>query len=138
MNQYTLSSNHRNFLLGAIGIGIISLVLTWISDDAFHSRFWTNFLHNSTFFTMIAVMALFFLSASILAYAGWISVFKRLWEAYSMFLIVGMILLLIVGTGNYMHWHHLYHWADEAEVAIDPILKGKSSFLNKNWYFFGT
>ena len=37
-----------------------------------------------------------------------------------------------------MHWHHLYHWAVEADVANDPILKGKSSFLNKNWYFFGT
>ncbi len=138
MNQYTFSSNHRNFLLGAIGIGVLSMVLTWISDDAYHSRFWTNFLHNSTFFTMIAVMALFFLAASILAYAGWITVFKRLWESYSMFLLIGLLLLAIVGIGNYMHWHHLYHWADDAEVAIDPILKGKSSFLNKNWYLFGT
>lgn len=138
MNQYTFSSNHRNWLLGAIGIGIISMILTWLSDDAYHTRFWTNFLHNASYFTMISVMALFFLAACIIAYAGWHTTFKRIWEAYSMYLIVGMVLLLIVGLGNYLHWHHLYHWADDAEVAIDPVLKGKSSFLNKNWYFVGT
>lgn len=138
MNQYTFTSNHRNWLLGAIFIGIISMVLTWISDDPYHTRFWTNFLHNASYFTMISVMALFFLAACIVAYAGWHTTFKRVWEAYSMYLIVGMVLLLIVGLGNYLHWHHLYHWADDAEVAIDPVLKGKSSFLNKNWYFIGT
>lgn len=138
MNQYTFASSHRNFLFGAMGIGIVCMIITWMGDDAYHTRFWTNFLHNASFFTMISVMALFFLAACILAYAGWHTTFKRIWEAYSMYLIVGMVLLLIVGLGNYLHWHHLYHWADEAEVAKDPILKGKSSFLNKNWYFLGT
>ena len=55
-----------------------------------------------------------------------------------MFLFVGLGLLLIVALGVYMHWHHLYHWSDEAGVQNDPILKGKASFLNKNWYLFGT
>jgi hypothetical protein len=138
MNQYTFTANHRNVLLGAIGIGIVCLILTWIGDDAYHTRFWSNFLHNSVFFTMIAAMAVFFIAACVTAYAGWHTTFKRVWEAYSMFLVFGLGLLLIVALGNYMHWHHLYHWADEAGVQTDPILKGKSSFLNKNWYMFGT
>jgi hypothetical protein len=138
MNQYTFSSKHRNVLLGAIIIGIISMVLTWMGDDANHTRFWTNFLHNSVFFTMISLMAAFFIAACITAYAGWHTTFKRVWEAYSMFLIVGLSLMAFLGLGVYMHWHHLYHWAVESDVANDAILKGKSSFLNKNWYFFGT
>jgi hypothetical protein len=138
MNQYTFSSSHRNLLFGAIGIGLISMILTWTGDDAYHTRFWTNFLHNSVFFTMISAMALFFIAVCITAYAGWHTTFKRIWEAYSMFLFVGLVLLLIVAIGVYMHWHHLYHWADDAGVASDPILKGKSSFLNKNWYLGGT
>lgn len=138
MNQYTFTSSHRNVLLGAIGLGIVCLILTWIGDDAYHTRFWTNFLHNSVFFTMISAMALFFIAACVTAYAGWHTTFKRVWEAYSIFLIVGLVLLAIVGLGNYFHWHHLYHWADEAGVEADPILKGKSSFLNKNWYMLGT
>jgi len=139
MNQYTFAAIHRNVLLGAIGLGIVCMILTWFGDtDAYHTRFWTNFLHNSVFFTMISVMALFFIATCITAYAGWHTTFKRVWEAYSMFLFVGLALLLIVAFGVYFHWHHLYHWADEAGVQEDVILKGKSSFLNKNWYLFGT
>ena len=60
-----------------------------------------------------------------------------------MFLLVGLGLILIISLGVYMHWHHLYHWADEKLLdpnnpEYDKILHGKSSFLNKNWYFFGT
>jgi hypothetical protein len=138
MNQYTFASSHRNILFGAMGIGVISMILTWMGDDAFHTRFWTNFLHNSVFFTMIALMAAFFIAACITAYAGWHTTFKRVWEAYATFLVVGLVLLLVLGVGVYMHWHHLYHWAAESDVANDAVLKGKSSFLNKNWYFFGT
>jgi len=139
MNQYTFAAIHRNVLLGAIGLGIVCMILTWFGDtDAYHTRFWTNFLHNSVYFTMISVMALFFIATCITAYAGWHTTFKRVWEAYSMFLFVGLALLLIVAFGVYFHWHHLYHWADEVGVQEDAILKGKSSFLNKNWYLFGT
>lgn len=138
MDQYTFAPSHRNVTLGAIGLGIVCLILTWLGDDAHHSRFWTNFLHNSVFFTMISAMAVFFIAACITAYAGWHTTFKRVWEAFSMFLYVGLILLAIVGLGNYFHWHHIYHWADAASVETDAILKGKSSFLNKNWYMFGT
>ncbi len=121
-----------------MAVGLLSMIFTWLNDDVYHTRFWTNLLHNSVFFMMIAVMAAFFLTASILAYAGWVSTFKRIWEAYALFMMVGLVLMLLIGLGVYFHWHHLYHWGDEAAVAEDSILTGKSSFLNKNWYFFGT
>ncbi|MFZ1751680.1 MAG: hypothetical protein WAU01_15885 [Saprospiraceae bacterium] len=138
MNQYIFTNNHRNVLFGAMGLGLICLILTWIGDDGHHTRFWTNFLHNSVFFTMIAATALFFLAVCITAYSGWHTTFKRVWEAYAMFLFVGLVLMVVLGLGVYMHWHHLYHWADAASVENDAVLKGKASFLNKNWYFFGT
>jgi hypothetical protein len=138
MNQYTFANSHRNVLLGAIGIGVICMILTWMGDDVNHTRFWTNFLHNSVFFTMISLMAAFFIAVCITAYAGWHTTFKRVWEAYAAFLVVGLVLMLTLAVGVYMHWHHLYHWAVEADVATDQVLKGKSSFLNKNWYFGGT
>jgi len=78
------------------------------------------------------------LSASITAWAGYYTVFKRVWEAYSLFMIVGLVLMLIIAIGIYAGWHHLYHWADLKAVAEDDVLKGKSSFLNRSWYTFGT
>lgn len=138
MNQYSMTSSQRNLLFGAMGIGVICMILTWMIDDELHTRFWSNLLLNSTFFTLISVMALFFMAASITAYAGWYVTFKRIIEAFSLFMVVGLVLLIIIGLGNYFHWHHLYHWTDTADIATDQVLLGKSSFLNSNWYMFGT
>lgn len=99
-----------------------------------HMRFWTNFLHNSVFFTGIAFMAVMFYAICNTAWAGWHTQFKRVWEAMGMFLGVGLILMGIVALGLVMGWHHLYHWADSASVASDKLLQHKSSFLNTPWF----
>lgn len=138
MNQFKFSGSQKTVLLGAMGLGVLCLLITFFTDDALHTRFWSNFLHNSVFFTGIAFISLFFMCASITAWAGWFVVLKRLWEAYSLFLIVGLGLMAIVIIGLWGHLHHLYHWADAEEVAKDVVLKGKSSFLNPIWYTFGT
>ena len=141
MTNFEISGRQRTLLLSGIVLGVVCMALTWFNDDGFHSRFWSNFLHNSVFFTGIALMAAFFLSASITAWAGWYVTFKRVWEAFGLFLIVGLVFMVIIAAGNYGHWHHLYHWADPAflaDKASDPILEGKSGFLNSNWYMGAT
>lgn len=45
--------------------------------------------------------------------------------------------MTVIALGVYFGWHHLYHWADDKVVATDEILKGKSGFLNKNFYTIG-
>ncbi len=137
MNQFTFEGRQRTTLLGFIVLGIVCMALSYFGDNG-SARFWSNFLHNSVFFTGIAFLALFVLAAFITAYAGWYVVFKRLWEAYSQFLIIGLVLMLVVIAGVWGHWHHLYHWADAEAVATDPLLQGKSAFLNPTMYTFGT
>lgn len=140
MNQYTFSGRSRTFLLAGMGIGIICLALSFFMDGMeHHPRFWSNFLHNSVFFTGISLMATFFIAVCITAWAGWYTVFKRVWEAFSQFLIIGFVLMLIVGLGIYFGWHHLYHWAehgitDPSSENYDSIIAGKSGFLNTTWY----
>lgn len=138
MNQFNISPGLRTTLFVLMGLGLLSMGITWFGDDELHTRFWSNFLHNSVFFTGIAVMASFFMAASILAYAGWYVAFKRIFEAVTAFLPFGLGLMVILGIGNYMHLHHLYHWTDAAVVAEDPILKGKAGFLNPNFYMIAT
>jgi hypothetical protein len=36
------------------------------------------------------------------------------------------------------HQHHIYHWLDKEHVEHDPILKGKSGFLNPAFFFAWT
>lgn len=135
MTNYSIPSKQRTLLLGGMVIGAICLALSWFMDGSgHHMRFWTNFLHNSVFFTGIALMAIFFYSVCNTAWAGWHVQFKRVWEAMSMFLGVGLILMAIVAAGLVFGWHHLYHWADPASVETDKILQHKSTFLNKGWY----
>ena len=139
MNQYTFSGTAKTVTIGAMIVGVVSMLLTWfVGADDLQSRFWSNFLHNSTFFLGISMMAFFFIAVCITAYAGWASVFKRVWEAMSANMLVGFIFMLVIALTTYFHWNHLYHWADAAAVAEDPILNGKKSFLNPNWYLFGT
>jgi len=127
-------------LLSGIALGVICLGITWVTDDAFHTRFWTNFLHNSVFFTGIALMAGFFVAVCITAWAGWHAAFKRIWESMSMFLGVGLILMGILAIATWTGMNHLYHWADTALIVAedDKILAGKSGFLNRNFYLIGT
>lgn len=121
-----------------MGLGVLCLLLTFVTDDALHTRFWSNYLHNTVFFTGIGFISLFILSAFITSWAGWYVVMKRIWEAFSLFLIPGLALLLILMIGLWGGFHHLYHWADAEAVATDSILQHKSSFLNRGWYTFGT
>lgn len=121
-----------------MALGVLCLALTAWGDDEFLTRTWSNYLHNTVFFLGIGAISLFIITAFTTAYAGWHTVVKRVWESFSLFLIPGLVLMLIMVLGVVFDWNHIYHWADEASVAADPILQHKSSFLNNTWYALGT
>ena len=136
MNQFTFEAKQKTVLGGFVALGVLCLIITALINPA---RAWTNYFHNTVFFTGIAFLAAFVLMAFILAYAGWHTLFKRLWEAFSQFIIVGLVMMLPIVAGVWMvDLHHLYHWTDAADVAKDPVLNGKSGFLNKYWYTFAS
>ena len=141
--DYKVTGRTSGILIGGMVLGLVCLALTWFGDDSHQTRFWSNFLHNSVFFTGIGLMAGFFMSASITAWAGWYVTFKRVWESMSLFLGIGLVLMVIMGLATYLGWHDLYHWnfegiASKEHDNYDKIIAGKSGFLNKNWYLFGT
>ncbi len=131
-------------------IGVICSALAFFNDPAdeainlHHSRFWTNFLHNSAFFGGLGFISLFLLCCKILAYSGWHTTFKRIWEAMMMFLPVSIVFFAILAIGNFAGFHHIYHWAAEGvtdpnnKEAYDSILAGKAPFLNPLMYLIFT
>jgi len=143
MNDFVISNRAKTILFVMMGIGILSMALTWMADDSLHTRFWSNYLHNSVFFTGIGFMAAFFIAICVTAYAGWHTTFKRVFEGIATFMVPGIFLMVFMALSVFMHWNHIYHWADTSLIDptnehFDPILAGKAGFLNKYWYLFGT
>lgn len=141
--QFVFERKTKNVLIGGMILGVICLALTAMNDDALHTRFWTSWLHNSVYFSGIAFMSMFFMSAQITAFAGWNTVVRRVWEAMSQFMWVGIILMSVMVIGVWGHLHHLYHWntpgiAEVGSATYDRIIAGKASFLNPVWYTLGT
>ncbi|MEL6863175.1 MAG: hypothetical protein AAFP19_02095 [Bacteroidota bacterium] len=140
IKHFTFEGRQKAVLLSFILLGAVCLLLSYFMDSTpHHSRFWTNYLINVVYFTGISFISLFVLAAFVTAYAGWYTVMKRIWEAYSQFLWVSFIFFAFLVLGVWMHWHHLYHWAmdgvtDPNSPNYDAILAGKAPFLNK--YFF--
>ena len=120
--------------------GFILLVISYFVDggEGHHMRFWTNLLHNATFFTGISFIACFAYGAFTTAYAGWFVQFKRVWESFGMFLLPALFIFGVIIVGLWLHSHHMYHWNDAAAVQDDPILEHKSAFLNPVWYTAAT
>lgn len=106
--QFVFENKSKRLLIGGMALGILSLLFIYMNDDEYHTRFWTSWLHNSVYFTGISFMSMFFLSAQITAFAGWNSVMKRVWEAMSQFMWVGIILMGVLVLGVWGHFHHLY------------------------------
>ncbi len=139
--QFVFEGKTKRVLIGGMVLGALCLLLTFFNDDEYHTRFWTNFLHNSLFFTGIAFMAMFFMSAQITAFAGWNTVIRRILEGISQFMLVGLVLMGILALGVWAHFHHLYHWndpnvnlTDAAGPHFDRIIAGKKGFLNPVFY----
>lgn len=143
ITDYKFEGGIKTLLISFMIIGIVSMGLTFLWDDEFHSRFWSNYLINSVFFTGIAFVAFLIMCGMYIAYSGWQTVFKRIWEGYSLFLIIGLVLMLVLVLGNFLGLHHLYHWnahgiSDLGDPHYDEIIAGKSGFLNNWWYGIGT
>ncbi|MEM9918947.1 MAG: hypothetical protein AAF990_12675 [Bacteroidota bacterium] len=144
MNQFVFESKQKMTLIGFMVLGALCLAGSFFIDStADHTRFWSNLLHNTVFFTGISFLALFVLAAFTTAFAGWYTVMKRIWEAYSQFLLVGIALFAVIIAGLWGHMHHLYHWAMDGVATpghenYDRIIAGKSGFLNKGFYTFAT
>ncbi len=137
MNQFTFTGKQKTFTFSLMFVGLLTaLICLFMKGDGL--RFWSNFLHNTVFFVGISFISLFILCAKSLAYSGWQTVFKRVWEAMSLFMPIGVIFLLIITLGIKMGWHDLYHWADADSVAHDKLLQAKSPFLNFTNYFLFT
>ena len=89
-----------------------------------------TYLVSFAFFLGISLGALFFVLLQHCTRAGWSVVSRRVAEALAanVWLMAALVVPVVLGM------HHLYHWADVAAAAHDPLLAGKTGFLNPTFF----
>ena len=142
--QFEMPAGYKKWTNALLGIGALVLVLGFIflgmsKDEHAQTRFWAVLLQNSTFFLLVVNASMFFVCVTTLAMGGWQMAFRRVPEAISTLVPVFSIIALLVFLGIiFGHQHHIYHWLDKEHVEHDPVLKGKSGFLNPTFFLLWT
>jgi hypothetical protein len=137
---FSMPRTYRLWSFGLIGAGVLSLIIGYIlygNDEHHGARFWATLLQNSTYFLLVCNAAMFFICATTLAMAGFVMTFRRVMEAISIAviplgIIAGIVLIALVTVADDTH---IYHWL---HPDGDPILIGKSPFLNKGFFIIWT
>jgi hypothetical protein len=142
--QFEMPAGYKKWTNALLGIGALVLVLGFIflgmsKDEHAQTRFWAVLLQNSTFFLLVVNASMFFVCVTTLAMGGWQMAFRRVPEAISTLVPVFSVIALLVFLGIiFCHQHHIYHWLDKEHVEHDPVLKGKSGFLNPTFFLLWT
>jgi hypothetical protein len=134
--NYTFTSKGKSITFVMIAIGIISVIASFMTHS---HQAWSNLLHNTFYFMIIALAGTFFLAVQYAAEVGWSVALKRIPEAMGAFLPWAAVIMLIVIFGNMIAGnnggHYLYHWMhhdlfDPASPEYDRIIAGKAGYLN--------
>ena len=142
--QFEISAGYKKWTNILLGVGGLVLVLGFVflgmsKDEVEQTRFWAGLLQNSVFFLLVVNASMFFICATTLAMGGWQMAFRRVPEAISSLVPVFSILAFLVFAGIvFGHKHSIYHWLDKEHVEHDPVLKGKSGFLNPTFFMIWT
>lgn len=105
-------------------------------DYHWSTRVWANLWVCCVYFTGISLVGVFFVAINYVAWSGWSALIKRIPEAFGYFLPImgGLMLILFLAGGQ-----QLFHWrmdgiATPEHKNFDPIIYGKSSYLNFTFY----
>ncbi|MCS6991898.1 MAG: quinol:cytochrome C oxidoreductase [Chitinophagales bacterium] len=137
--KFVMTARQKFWSMLLMGVGALGIVISYFlyPGEEGHTRFWAALLTIAVFFQGIAMASCFFQAATYVAYGGWHTVFKRIPEAIGMFMpVTALLLLLVLLLPNLFYGHHpLYHWTDHEAVAHDPIIAGKTPYLNLPFFF---
>jgi hypothetical protein len=132
---YSFSGGLKTLSIVLMVLGLLGAAITFYFDapENHHNRFWSNLLLNTYYFNGIAIVAVFFISASTIGYGGWQTLMKRIFESFGVFVYISAIFFILILLGLIFDWHGLYHhWTHPAEN--DTIVGDKKAFLNKTTF----
>ena len=99
-------------------------------------RILVSLWHSNLFILGISAVGTVFVAINYVSYAGWSVVVKRISEAFSVWLIPGAVVMLVVFL---LGRHDIFDWTREGvmtkgSATYDRIIAGKSGFLSTPFY----
>lgn len=140
--EFKIANKAKFLTIILMGLGALCLIIGVIANlnsGFLGQRLMVNGLTNGFFYFALALGAFFFLTLQYATESGWYASVKRVIEAQAGFLPFGaafLALALLVIT--FMDGAHIYIWMDPETVAHDPIIQGKSFYLNKGFFWART
>ncbi len=144
--NFVVPSKAKLASLILMAVGLISIILMFILDkgneaEHYHAgtRAWSNIFAGGFFFMAIALGASFFMALQYAAEAGWATSVKRIFEAVSWYMPVGLAVLLLFFILGQLHVHHTYHWmatgvAEEGHANYDKVIAAKIGYFGVFWW----
>ena len=138
--QITRIAKRNSLILLCVGLLLMLIgVLTGYKDHHFSTRLLTNGLIDTFYFFAMGLGALFFLALAYATETGWYAAVKKVIEAVAGFIpygigLMGLVLLVI----TILDGAHIYSWMDPETIAHDPIIQGKTAYLNPTFFWIRT
>lgn len=135
-DPYRFTASVRSWVIPtALGAAllVLSLVALFTGET---QRFLYAYLTGWSFLLSIALGALFFLLIHHITKAYWSTVVRRIAEAvaYSFPMLAVLSIPILLGMYDLYHWTHP-ELLDPASPDYDPIIDGKSPYLNEPFFF---
>lgn len=127
--QYKLSGQSQKALFGAMGVGLIGVILAYVMGH--EARLFNALLISGYYFFCIALFGGFFVAINYLSNAGWSVSIRRIPEAFISFFPIIVVVLILVGV---LGAHHLFEWTHVEFVKSDEVLSKKSGYLNLTFF----
>ncbi|MEX0646665.1 MAG: hypothetical protein WEA56_02175 [Balneolaceae bacterium] len=112
------------------GIGAVGLIASGVGFFLDTQQFFFSYITSFAFFTSFALAALILVMIHHITKSSWGAVIRRIPESLFSNLWIWSVLFIPVLLGM----NNLYHWTDAEYVAADPILAGKTAYLNEVFF----
>ncbi len=140
--EFKITKKSKTLTTVLMSVGVLFTVLGIalnMGDHHLITRLMASGLINGFYFFAIGLGALFFLALQYATETGWYASVKRVIEAVAGFLPFGMgILAVVLVVITLLDGAHVYSWMDSHVVEHDEIIKGKSAYLNKTFFWIRT
>lgn len=127
INTKKLSNKIKYTGTACLIIGALLIIFSFLFDA---KRAFYNYIIMYTFIVSIAVGALCLIAIEYMSGAAWSVPFRRVNEFLSSAIPFLIILVIPIIPGI----HTLYHWSHKDAVDTDPVLQGKSPYLNETFF----